>query len=159
MNVYKEAYNKGYRVIDGVLYDPNKKIINGSITPEGYISTKITKHGDALFVHRFVAYQKYGDIVFKEGMQVRHFDGNSLNNLDDNIKIGNQSQNMMDIPKEVRLKKAIHASSYLRNWTDEEEDNIRQFHNETKSYKKTMEKFGISSKGSLHHILKKNTPK
>jgi len=30
---------------------------------------------------------------------------------------------------------------------------IRKFHDKYKSYKKTMEKFNITSKGSLHFIL------
>jgi len=156
MNVIIEAYNKGYRVVNGVLYNPNGNIINGSITPDGYISTRITKYGNTLFIHRLVAYQKFGDAMFDKGIEARHLDNNSLNNFDNNIAIGSHSDNMMDKPKEVRIKCAKYAASHIRKFTDKQEQAIKKFHNETKSYKQTMETFGISSKGSLYYILKKS---
>lgn len=56
----------------------------------------------------------------------------------------------MDIPKQVRIKKSLHASSFLKKY---ENDEVKKYYNKTKSYKKTMSKFNISSKGTLHYIL------
>jgi hypothetical protein len=103
-------------------------------------------------VHRLQAYQKYGDKLFEKGILVRHKDGNPLNNSWDNILIGTQSENQMDIPKQIRVKRAKNASSHLKKYKNEE---IKEFHKESKSYSETMKKFNISSKGTLWHILNK----
>lgn len=46
-------------------------------------------------VHRLVCATFYGEAVSK-GMQVRHIDGNSLNNCAENLKWGTQAENWMD---------------------------------------------------------------
>ena len=145
MNIIIEAYNKGYRVIEGNLYNPKSILIKGS-TIDGYLSTRITKHGKNLFFHRLLAYQKYGDDLFKEGIEVRHLDGNPLNNSVDNITIGTHSDNMMDIPKDKRIKRSSNRKY--------DYDIIRQYYHHTRSYKRTMEHFGITSKGTLNYIIR-----
>ena len=103
-------------------------------------------------VHRLQAYQKFGDKIFESGTVVRHLDGNSLNNNFDNIEIGTQQENMMDIPTEQRIAHAKHAAStQIKHNADE----IKQFHAKSCSYAKTMEYFGIKSKGTLFYILNK----
>ena len=74
-----------------------------------------------------------------------------MDNSYENILIGTHSQNMMDISKELRLKKALKATSFVRKYNKEE---VIKFHNKSKSYKETMEKFNILSKGTLNYILK-----
>ena len=83
---------------------------------------------------------------------MRHLNGNEMDNSWDNIGIGTHSDNMMDMPKEVRVAKAKHASSFLKKYNHE---NVRDFHQSAKSYKKTMEYFGIKSKSTLYSILNK----
>jgi hypothetical protein len=56
---------------------------------------------------------------------------------------------MMDKSKEIRLRTAINATPIKYSNVDE----IRMYYNTCHSYKKTMEKFNISSKGTLHYIL------
>lgn len=99
-------------------------------------------------VHKFIAFIKFGHIIFNNDIQVRHLDGNSLNNIPSNIYFGTRSQNMMDIPSDIRIKNAKIASSYIKKY---DYDEIKKFH--SGSYKKTMEKFNISSKSTLHYIL------
>lgn len=94
--------------------------------------------------------QKYGDKLFEKGIETRHKNGIKTDNSWNNILIGNHSQNMMDIPKQIRVKKALHASSFL---VKHNKDEIKKYHEKYKSYKKTMDKFNISSKGTLHYIL------
>jgi hypothetical protein len=40
-------------------------------------------------------------------------------------------------------------------WDENDVKKIKEFYNEVRSYAKTMEKFGIKSKSSLHFILHK----
>lgn len=157
------AYEKGYRVVDGEVISPiSQKPLSCYIRfgkrDKGYKRFGIKDYKGirrTISVHRLIAYQKFGDKIFEDGIQVRHLDGNSLNNLDDNIDIGNRSQNMMDVKKDVRIKSAYKASSHIRKFTDEQEKQIREDHKKTKSYKKVMEKWEITSKGTLNYILKK----
>lgn len=145
----------GYRVNDkGQLVSPTGVERKLSQDSGGYLHTNIRICGKLchLYVHQLVAYQKYGDAIY-EAECVRHLDGNSLNNAIENIRIGTQSQNMMDIPYSVRKKKADNATSFVRKWNKKV---VREYHeNHSHSYKETMNHFGITSKGTLWFILNK----
>jgi hypothetical protein len=150
----KIAYAKGYRVDkrgnclnsngDILSTFENKKYIMFSIRHEG----KMKK----VRVHRMQAYQKFGDAIYKKGIDVRHLNGNPSDNSIDNIEIGTPSQNMMDKPKEERLRSAIFAASHLIQY---DHFKVKEFYNESRSYKKTMEEFGIKSKSTLSNIVNK----
>jgi hypothetical protein len=107
-------------------------------------------------VHRLVAYQKYGMNIFNPNFEVRHLDGNIVNNLDDNIILGSHKENMMDKPEAVRQFHSIRAASVLRKFTDYEIEKIRAYHIKCGSYKQTMSIFNITSKGTLCYILNVN---
>jgi len=62
----------------------------------------------------------------------------------------------MDIKSEVRIAKSKHASSFIKVHNHDE---IISFYKKEKSYSKTMNKFNISSKGTLHYILNKQVKK
>ncbi len=156
------AFDKGYRIKNGEIHSPFNGIIKGGIKKCNNLKYKVFgvryKHISVwktrqVFVHRLVAYQKYGDLIFKGGMEVRHKDCDSLNNLGKNILMGTHSQNMMDVDAETRLKNAISASTKTRKFSDEDVLKIRERYGILRSYKKIMEEFDISSKGSLHSIL------
>lgn len=53
-------------------------------------------------LHRYQAFKKYGMDLFNKEIEVRHLNGNSLDNSWQNIAIGTPSQNAYDKPKEVR---------------------------------------------------------
>ena len=147
------AYDLGYRVNKkGQLIGLKGKPI-GSIS-NGYYKFKIRQNSGYIncLTHRLQAYQKYGMNIYKSGIVCRHLNGNSLDNSMDNIAIGTQSDNMMDMKPEVRKAKGIHASSFAQIHNHDE---IILFYNKEKSYSKTMDKFNISSKGTLHYILNK----
>jgi len=145
-----KAYEKGYRVIDGELFNPSGNILKGWINLKGYKVFHIAKNATPILFHRLVAYQKYGHKIFEKNIQVRHLDNNKLNNKNYNIKIGTQHDNAMDIPVEQRR---INAGNHGRKHPHNE---IIKFYSETRSYKKTMEKFNLTSKGTLNYILKKS---
>lgn len=150
------AYSKGYRVTEeGVVNGPNKKDI-GYFSSGGYRIINVRVHGKNknLRAHRLQAYQKYGEKIYDEGTVVRHLDGNPANNCIDNIAIGTHSENMMDVPKAVRLAKAKYATSFVKKYDHAE---VIKFYYKTRSYKQTMEKFNISSKGTLNFIIKQST--
>jgi hypothetical protein len=156
----KLAYELGYRVVDGVPYSYTGRQlkINSS---SGYEVFDITvgkrstgdRHNVKIFIHRMVAYQKYGDELYEHEV-VRHLDDNGLNNSGDNLALGSHENNRYDMPPNKRLKFAVNASQNNRKFSDNDMDEIRRFHNG--SYKETMEQFDISSKGTLWYILNKD---
>lgn len=150
---YEVIVNKrGYTVSEeGIAYNPKGEKV-GHLGSGGYkrLKVRINKKGVGVKIHRLQAYQKYGDKIYGEGVVVRHLDGDKLNNSWDNILIGTNSDNQMDIPEQIRIKRALTATSYIRKYDKEE---VKNFHKKEKSYKKTMEKFNISSKGTLNYIL------
>jgi hypothetical protein len=146
-----EAYNRGYRINDeGCAISPHGKVLKPLCASNGYLrfNIRINKVHGSVFYHRLMAYQKYGELLFASDC-VRHLNGDSHDNSYDNIEIGSWSDNMMDIPKEIRVRKSINANIKYKNI-----DEIRNYYNNCKSYKETMERYGISSKGTLYYILK-----
>jgi len=158
------AYNKGYRVVDGKVISPftgkiRKVVIherNGYKRARFNVAGRTSYHKFVVNVHQLAAYQKYGSMVFEEGIVVRHLDGNSLNNKDYNIDIGSHSDNAMDKFKKDRTEQAIIASTNIRKFSDIEMEAIRTSRNEGATYKDIMFEFDISSKGTLHYILNTN---
>lgn len=149
------AFSLGYRAKEnGDIVSPKGNSV-GSWQHNGYKRFGIRYKGQifGIPVHRFVAYQKFGEIMFSCDC-VRHLDGDCTNNSFANIELGTHKENSLDIPKEKRVALAKHAVSCYSGYNDDERvKEIKAFYAEAKSYKKTMEKFGISSKGTLHFIL------
>lgn len=146
------AQSRGYFVSElGVLLNKNG-IQVGNISSNGRITAKL-RHNKGFITfsaHRLQAYQKYEESMYSKGIEVRHFNGDPLDNSWNNILIGTHQQNMMDIPEQVRIKKALHATSFVRKYDKEV---VKKFYNNCKSYAKTMKEFNISSKGTLHFII------
>jgi hypothetical protein len=77
-------------------------------------------------VHQIVAYQKFGDLIFKT--RVRHLDNNKLNFSHENLTIGTAMDNYMDNPPELRERLSAIAKNnakFLRKFTDEQIAEIR----------------------------------
>ena len=118
------------------------------------IQTRLCGIQKDIFVHKLQAFSKYGREMYKDGIVVRHLDGNPSNNSWNNIAIGSARDNAMDIPKETRIRSGRIASAKTVKYGNVDE--IRKYHIDNgNSYIKTMERFGISSRGTLYHILKK----
>lgn len=154
--VEKDVSMIGYYVDEkGNLYSPTHKKVLTTLS-RGYqgIMIKIGAKRKHLSTHRLQAYQKYGDRIYEQGIEVRHLDGNPLNNSRENIAIGTHSENIMDIPESVRKRTATYAASFITVYDKEKVSKIKEF-KKTHGYKDTMREFGISSKGSLWNILNK----
>ena len=151
-----DAFSKGYRINEsGQLISPKGVVKKLRKSPRGYLcfSYRINRTSVPLLVHRLCAYQKYGDIIFNAD-NVRHLDGNSLNNSPINIEIGTYSDNCQDKQKEVRVRCAKNASKHQSSYrNDDRVAEIKEYYKKTCSYKLTQAKFGISSKGTLWYIL------
>lgn len=150
------AYEKGYRIIDGEIYYRGKKV-KGYLSKKNEYKTFGVRMLDGklgrVSVHRLVAYQKYGDKIFEPGIEVRHFDSISTNNLEDNILIGTHSQNMMDQSTEVRLTKSLAAADACRKYSHSK---IMTMHKNGLSYLQIMKETGIKSKGTISFIIKQS---
>ena len=149
--ICKLLEGRGYTITkEGIPLRPDGREIVGSTT-NGYrkFSFRDKKHKSyAVKFHKFQAYFKYGDKTFEEGIVTRHLDGNPANNHWDNIVIGTQSDNMMDIPEDRRI---LNASNPQHNHQDVIDD-----HKKGLTYKELMEKYDISSKGTISFIVKKS---
>jgi hypothetical protein len=160
----KAAHSFGYRInADGTIVNPNGKCLRGGRAkskryPYNYFSLfalnvpGIYKRTFKVFAHRLQAYQQFGDEMFKEGIVVRHLDGNASNNAINNIAIGTASDNMMDRPRHERLAHAIRAGNSNRRFSDDEVQQIREDHAAGMSYNRLREKWGCS-KSQLSFML------
>ena len=152
MEIERILSKRGYVVTeDGTLLNPKGNKI-GSKDNRGYIGSEIKVEGKGIpfFAHRLQAFQKYSNLLYEKGIVTRHLNGNKEDNSWDNIAIGTHSDNMMDIPEQIRIKKAKYAASFIKKYDYEE---VINFYKSCKSYKKTMQEFNISSKGTLNYIL------
>jgi hypothetical protein len=159
----KAAVDRGYKALpDGSVIGPQGNRLKLMINRKYYYHVsfripvelinddskrKITK----LFVHRLVAYQKYGDKM--EGLQVRHLDGNSRNNHPDNIAIGTQSQNFLDRPIEDRIEHAKKAVKHITKH-DKIAAEVRKDRKNGMLYKDICEKYGLC-KSMVSFIINK----
>jgi len=154
------AFERGFRVekdgsVLGLKGNKLKMSRIGGKFPYFFFSLRNAGERITVPVHILCAYQKFGDKALTCEC-VRHLDGNSLNNSYENIAIGTFSENRMDIPEEVRKRTATIAShSFIMKWDEEDVKKIKEYYKGCHSYKETMNKFGILSKGSLHFILHK----
>lgn len=158
------AYEKGYRVSkDGQPLNPDGIPLRGTLSGRKnmrYLAVAI-KYSDCdgrklkknCPVHRIQAFQKFGHAIYGDGVVVRHLDGNQFNNSYENILIGTVSDNIMDMPSEQRREKARLASkcSPLRYQKDAI-DAIKKDREDGMTYKELMQKYGISSKGTISYI-------
>jgi len=155
--ILKIVKERGYVVdVEGNVFNPEGKqlALYTSVGKwKGYKSftVKFEGHYTKCSVHKLQAYQKFGDAVFEDNIVTRHLNGISTDNSFHNISIGTQSQNMLDVPKEKRI---ITVS----NPKHDHEAILADIASGMK-YKQVMEKYGISSKGTLSFIVNKSLKK
>ncbi len=149
-----DAYNSGWRVKGKKLYDGNNNEKTTYVNKNGYVSHHIYLNGynTNLEIHRLVAYQKYGDEIFKIGIEVRHIDGDRTNFMESNIIIGTHQDNMLDIPSNIRLNSAMIATKYIRRFNDLEVIEILNDRKDGMTYKQLCEKWN-TSKSTLSYFF------
>ena len=148
------AIEKGYSVNkNGTILNKNRKLVKGSIV-NGYYQITVRHENRFLKIKisRIQAYKKFENKIYEKGIMVRHLDGNSLNDSWDNIDIGTNQDNMLDIPKD---KRSLRSKNSNVKYSDELVLEIKQYRHEGHTYKEIMEKYDISSKGTLSNIINK----
>lgn len=147
-----EAKERGYWVDDsGQMFGPKGAL---SIKCRGLqrYPTFSSNWGGRVFgipVHIFVSYYRFGLDTFKEGLVVRHLNGDSTDLSLDNIVLGTHSQNNMDKPKEVRVnaaKCARASQGYTPLNAKLSEDQVR----EIRAYYKGLSGKKAPSGSSVH---------
>lgn len=147
VKIERIAHQRGYRAISGRIISPHNDKNRALYTnKKGYRGIRIGMGGKqyTLFVHRLVAFQKFGEAVFEKGIVVRHLDGNPQNNDPDNIDIGTRSENELDRPKKLRISKAIKAGRANSNLEDDDIRKIRSMFSDGAMLKQIMDKYGIA---------------
>ena len=159
----REAAKRGYTVNqDGLVVSPKGRAwlcaASKSRSRAGrgsyrYFSLRVEGVSSSVLVHQLVAYLKYGKEAQDEGVQVRHRNGDPLDNRPDNILIGTRSDNQMDIPETVRARRG----SFSRKLTRVQEIALRKDRGNGATYKVLMVKYGLA-KSTVAYIVKKRTP-
>ena len=153
--ITRVSNERGY-VVDknGVVTNIDGKTISLGKTAKGYFSFNIRlekgQNPTRSFVHKLQAFQKFGDTIFEENVVVRHLNGLSTDNSYENIGIGTQSENMLDIPKEKRVLTASQANLKYNH------QDIINDRNNGFTFTEIMAKYDISSKGTVSFIIKKS---
>ena len=158
-NKKKILFDKGYSIDKyGIIRNKNNKIIKCHKDNRGYLVVSIRfgiKSSIKIYVHRFQAYIKYGNDIYKNGIEVRHLNGIKTDNSYNNISIGTHSENILDINPDIRIKSVLKASKSRKNAYNK--DTIYKIKKDRElgmTYKEIMDKYNVSSKGTINYILK-----
>lgn len=123
------AYEKGYRVADGKIFNPSGNQLRPRINNNGYPGITIRYEGKSknLPIHKLAAYQKFGDALFQDKIEVRHLNDNKLDFSLSNIEIGTHRQNHLDRcpqkEKQSRLKAAFKNKKFSQRQAEEIKNN------------------------------------
>lgn len=148
------AYARGYRIsTDGKIINPAGAQIFGKTHSSGYLYFNIDKNFPVA-AHRLQALQKFGNDMFASGVEVRHKNGVRSDCSADNILLGTHTQNMLDIPSNVRRMSANKAAKARRKFSEEEIKNIRIARSAGKTLLELCKEFGICSKGHASQIVR-----
>src|SRR6266404_5549617 len=95
------AYLRGYRARNGKVYNKagrQRKLFIQSkrFSPYFCFTVRVDGVSQAVPIHKLVAFQKYGEQMFRKNIVVRHGNDDRYNNKHFNIKIGNQKDNEAD---------------------------------------------------------------
>lgn len=108
----------------------------------------------SIYHHELQAYQKYGELLFEDGNLIHHENRILLDNSWENIGLFNADGLPLEVPEQVMHDNSLHGHRKPKQ-NKYNHTAIQQFHKACRSYKKTMDHFGIPSKGTLHNILNK----
>ena len=122
----RAAYGYGYRAAaDGRILSPaGVDVPLSQHARTGYWHFSAKRCRSPLAVHRFVAYQRFGDVALAAEC-VRHLNDNRNDNSFTNIAYGTRSQNQLDIPVDKRSLMGVRRNRKKRRFKDEQVRRIR----------------------------------
>ncbi len=155
------AHRKGYRVNrGGKVVSPFGKFrklrLGGGSggRPQYYTFNIVDDRGKRvpIPVHRLVALQKYPRKSMREGVRVRHLDGDHLNNRPSNIAVGTESENHFDVPEKTRIARAKHAATFTRKLSDFQLRRLKRDRSRGMNYRDLSAKYHIA-KSAISRIV------
>lgn len=160
----KLAYDKGYRAtksgdILGTSGKTRKLVVYGNKNYPylGFtLAIPSTKRKVWVFAHQLQAYQKFGDEYLLSDLVVRHLNSDSLDNSYENIDIGTQKENMLDVSVDVRLKRSHYAAKTQRKVSPEQVVEIRNKKANGHTLRMLMGEYGLA-KSTLSYIVNNKT--
>ena len=155
----RDLYNKGYRVsLEGEVLNPKGQKRSLYKSKKGYYSFTCKDHKGSLAVevHKFAAYQLFGEEALEKGINVRHVDGCSTNNRLDNLVLGSSSDNSFDRSVEERKSHALKAAKVRRVLTEDQVRSLREDRNNGFTYIQLMDKYNIA-KSTVSYIVNNKT--
>lgn len=147
-----DMHSRGGKVENGKIYSFTGNRLNPFLSGDGYptVSIHYASRRIKVFVHRLAAYQKFGDALFAPGIEVRHLNSDKLDFSESNIAIGTHSENMMDMPTDLRISRAKNAAK--ANWKHKApRSTVFKALSTGKSYAEINELYGIS-KSTLSYM-------
>ena len=128
--VIRQAFKQGYRINkSGDLLNKKGTVVKGTVNSCGYPQTSVylgdIQKGHSVLIHRMVAYAKYGERMFIDGIEVRHKNGTKDDHTRGNIFIGTRLENIMDMSHEQRSNKTKGKPSSQRFLTPKQLKIIR----------------------------------
>lgn len=161
MNLRKAAelaLSRGYCVTeDGKVFNPRGMELSLNFNKDGYLRFTLrlsNRKSVSCYVHKMVAFSKFGEQSFDPTLVVRHLDGNPKNNSFDNIAIGTPGENNMDKPPELRRRVALQASAKLRRFSEADVTKMREQHAAGVSYR-VLARDWNTCKSTLSYMLSK----
>jgi hypothetical protein len=154
------AFDKGYHVDDdGVLWSYTGNAMHPGPGSTGYPRFTLVTPEDgrrSVMVHRLVGLQKFGDLVFRADLVLRHLDGNPLNFKPANIGIGTERENSLDRTPEERLAHAKKAAAALRALSPAQARRLIELRRRGATYRELRDRFHVSL-GTVSYLLNGRT--
>jgi hypothetical protein len=152
-DVYKLAYEKGYRVnYDGTVSGIYKNTLALGKGSNGYLNFVI-RDGNrtrTVPVHRFASYCFFGEELYKHEC-VRHLNGDKTDNSRDNLALGSFADNYDDNPNDWKTTFAQKGAATKRKLSEDDVSEIKKLIGIGESCRSIGKKFNVA-KSTIHQI-------
>lgn len=151
MGVIRRALARGYRVKEnGQVVGTSGKVLRpktnrSTATPSVQISVRDPRLGHRqVKVSQLAAYQWFGEATFASGVEVRHLNGDGLDNSRCNLALGSAHDNQMDMSVGARNKRANSGAFVGRSLSLMEVRRLRRDRERGRKLKELAAKYGVS---------------
>ncbi|QXN71553.1 HNH endonuclease [Rhodobacter phage RcIroh] len=132
--IIRRSAAAGYHVCreTGIIVGKSGSPMKGAVAKNGYVYVTLTIEGltrpgkgTAVTQHQMVAFAKYGEAAFEDGIEIRHLDGDRTNNRPSNLLLGTRKDNMLDMAPDARSARNLGKPSARRKLTDAQAEKVR----------------------------------